>query len=64
MVVNIVRSICYRLKNMELNSLRLENHDFEANTKGFVIGFDNLNSSKGLIHSLVKINLIKLISTQ
>ena len=49
---------------MELNSLRLENHDFEANTKGFVIGFDNLNSSKGLIHSLVKINLIKLISTQ
>ena len=49
---------------MELNSLRLENHDFEANTKGFVIVFDNLNSSKGLIHSLVKINLIKLISTQ
>ena len=47
---------------MERYSIRLQNHDFEANTKVFVIDFDNVNSSKDLIHALVKINMMRVIN--
>ena len=38
---------------MELHTLDLEHHDFSALTKVFIIDFDNVNSSRDVIHALV-----------
>ena len=45
---------------MVLNLLNLKNQDFEADTKVFVIEFDNISSPKDLVHYLIKINMRKL----
>ena len=46
---------------MELNTLHFENHDFLANTKIFIVDFDNVNSSKDLVHTLAKVNMMKYV---
>mgnify|MGYP006114315017 CR=1 FL=1 len=45
---------------MVLNLLNLKNQDFEADTKVFVIEFDNISSPKDLVHYLIEINMRKL----
>jgi hypothetical protein len=47
---------------MELNTLSVQNHDFSANTKVFIIDFDNVNSSRDLVHALTKISMLKYMS--
>jgi hypothetical protein len=47
---------------MELHTLHLKNHDFSALTKVFIIDFDNVNSSKDVVHALTKINMMKYVS--
>lgn len=47
---------------MELHTLDLKHHDFSALTKVFIIDFDNVNSSRDVIHALTKINMIKYLS--
>lgn len=47
---------------MELNTLSVRNHDFSANTKVFIIDFDNVNSSRDLVHALTKISMLKYMS--
>ena len=47
---------------MELNTLTLENHDFSANTKVFIVDFDNVGSSRDLVHALAKISMLKYMN--
>lgn len=47
---------------MELHTLHLENHDFSALTKVFIVDFDNVNSSKDVVHALTKINMMKYVN--
>ena len=47
---------------MELHTLDLEHHDFSALTKVFIIDFDNVNSSRDVIHALTKISMMKYLS--
>jgi len=47
---------------MELHTLHLKNQDFSALTKVFIIDFDNVNSSKDVVHALTKINMMKYVS--
>ena len=49
---------------MEINTLSLENHDFSAKTKVFIVDFDNIGSSRDLIHALAKINMLLLDSNE
>lgn len=48
------------IESIEFNwTLHLENHEFLAGTKVFIVDFDNINSSKDLVHALAKVNMMK-----